>query len=152
MCIIWKAQTIHLLKAELVQSCTEKQDAKGTLTPAKPDLSLLATGNSGTDVWCWDFSPKISLMFNSHFTDLPLPCMAWRRTCYRFAGQWRRFIPFLKMTQEKFVFASNGPFFKHIHYYTLGSLYYLPHLKQRYYSLNSWALSFYRERPNDVTG
>ena len=85
----------------------EEQDAKGTLTPAKPDLFLLATGNPGTDVWRWDFSPRISLMFNSQFRDLLLPRIARRRARYGVAGRGRRyltaFLLFLKMTQEKFL-------------------------------------------------
>lgn len=105
VCLIWRVQIICPLKAELVQSCVEEQDAKGTLTPAKPDLSLLATGNPGTDVRCWDFSPKISRMFNSHSTDLLLLCIVCRRARYQVAGRGRRyltaFLLLLKMTQEK---------------------------------------------------
>lgn len=48
-------------------------------------------------------------------------------------------------SREDFGFVSNGQFFKCIHYDLLRNLCYLPHLKQRYYSLNSRVLSVYRE-------
>lgn len=56
------------------------------------------------------------------------------------------FLPLFKDdSREFFGFVTDGQFFKFIYYDLLASLCYLPHLKQYYYSLNSRALSVYRE-------